>query len=443
MTLRTPKAFVLQGRLAIIALSACYIFALHWSYVNIISPHWGYLQYTYNQPENWITLLGWGLALLPALWMPQALSRPSITTYWLLYVLVVIPSVLIPVYSLGNASWALLNVGLPIVAVFGLLRVMYALPLIQNPIRLPLPQYVFWIIVGAATLLSNYYLISIFGLHLNITSLVSSEVYDRRLESRQLVEELGGITGYLLNWQRTVINPLLIVLGLWLRNWWLLGLGLLGQSIAFSSDAGKASLFTPLLMGTVFWFSHHVKRFAINMLAAFSALSLTVTLVDALQWMGDGILSSLFVRRLILTSGLLTGKYFDFFSQNPPAMLGHSIFSNFVQYPYDRSPQFLIGQMYFSETTNANANIWADAFANFGFWGLVVFTLLLALVLYLYDSLSQKMDVRLSASLLVVPSFALTQSAFLTSLSTHGMLLILLVVWCLPEVYNRGQRGAP
>ena len=80
--------------------------------------------------------------------------------------------------------------------------------------------------------------------------------------------------------------------------------------------------------------------------------------------------TAILLQRLIATPGLLTGMYVEFFSAHPKAMLAHSVLAPFLAYPYDREPSFLIGRAYFgSETVQANANIWADGYANFGWAG--------------------------------------------------------------------------
>jgi hypothetical protein len=134
---------------------------------------------------------------------------------------------------------------------------------------------------------------------------------------------------------------------------------------------------------------------------------------------------------------LLTGEYFEFFSRNPKALLGHSILKPFVNYPYDLDISNLIGRAYFgSAQTSANANIWADAFGNFGLMGVVGFTFILALVLWLFDSRARGMDRRVVTLMLGIPAFSLANAGLLTCLLTHGIFFALLIVFVMPATHR-------
>ena len=157
-------------------------------------------------------------------------------------------------------------------------------------------------------------------------------------------------------------------------------------------------------------------------------------------WLNSGMLFSVFVRRLIATPGLLTGYYLDFFSQNPKALLGHSILRSVVDYAYQYPPAIQIGFTYFGDPSiSANANLWADAFANFGFAGIFGFTFLLGLVMWLFDSVAQGRSQRLTSLLFGMPAFFLTNTALLTSLLTHGIGLVLLIVYLIPRAAPEAQ----
>jgi hypothetical protein len=144
--------------------------------------------------------------------------------------------------------------------------------------------------------------------------------------------------------------------------------------------------------------------------------------------------SSIFVRRLILTPGLLSGYYVDFFSDNPKAMFGHSVLSGFVDYPYLASPAQLISTTYFGVGEGrSNANFWTDGFANLGLPGVVLATMLLGSVLWMYDSIAIDLDRRVSTLLLAMPSMALVNSALFTVLLTHGMFVAMLLMHTLPR----------
>ncbi len=89
----------------------------------------------------------------------------------------------------------------------------------------------------------------------------------------------------------------------------------------------------------------------------------------------------------------------------------------------------------------SNANLWADAYANFGYIGIIVFSLLLAFVLWLYDSMAFGCDKRLAALVIGLPAFALANTGLLTTLLTNGIGLVMLLVYLMPPRLNEHSRG--
>jgi hypothetical protein len=133
--------------------------------------------------------------------------------------------------------------------------------------------------------------------------------------------------------------------------------------------------------------------------------------------------------------------YFEFFSSHPKGHLGYGILRGVVTYPYPVDPAHLIGSVYYgSSDTSANANLWADAFSNFGFGGIAGFTIVLAAFLSVYDGIAVHRDLRIAALLIVVPSFALTNTALLTTLLTHGLFLVLILLVLMPKTEPRTER---
>lgn len=104
-----------------------------------------------------------------------------------------------------------------------------------------------------------------------------------------------------------------------------------------------------------------------------------------------------------------------------------------MNYPYDLKPPFLIGQVYYGNPEmSANANLWADAYANFGLVGVFVFTGILAAVLHFADSAARGLPAGLALAALAQSAFSVSNTAMLTVLLTHGMLLAVAVVYLMP-----------
>ncbi|WDU82027.1 hypothetical protein [Caloramator sp. Dgby_cultured_2] len=82
--------------------------------------------------------------------------------------------------------------------------------------------------------------------------------------------------------------------------------------------------------------------------------------------------------------------------------------------------------MYHEPQMSANVNFIANAYSHIGFAGIIIFTLLLALVLLGFEYFSENNRNRKYIVLISFSSFlALVNSSLLTTLKTHGLLIAL------------------
>jgi hypothetical protein len=418
------------GSFYIFLLSILYVILLNFTYSSVTSPSFSYLGYINLHPSISILMISGFIATIPSLWMPIKLKRPSQLVYWILYVLVYIPTSVIPYFILNVSVGKLLIFNSILLIVFYFFGYVQRLRLIRIA-NIEMPSSIFWI----GVYLSSLFLYSLvgytFGFSFKLIGL--SEVYDVRGDYRETLASTSALVAYGIAWQANVINPLLISQGLVSKNLFNLLFGIFGQLLIFSITGFKSVLFSSLfILAILFALKNRGKIFGLLIITGTVGLVLiTSTVAIVFQ---NGYLSSLLVRRLIITPGLLTGYYYDFFSSHSKTMLGHSIFKGFIDYPYSLDPPFLIGQVYFnSAAKSANANIWADSFANFGFIGIILFTLLLGMILWLYDSLTVSIDYRVACLMLGIPAISLSNSALLTSMLTHGIMLAVLLVYLMPK----------
>jgi hypothetical protein len=261
-----------------------------------------------------------------------------------------------------------------------------------------------------------------------------------RVEFQQVLDQSPTLVAYAIDWQAYVINPLLVAVGLTTRRTsWVLA-GLAGEFAIYCISGFRVLLFSGLFLPYVLWTTREYKSFATRLASTWTAM---FTLAGALAFFGySRFFAGLFGERMTALPGLLTGYYYDFFSSRPKAMLGYSIFKSIVNYPYAVEPRRLIGYVYFHDVgMSANANLWADAYANFGYSGLIIFTLLLAVVLWLFDSLASGRDRRAAALVIALPALALANASLLTTLLTNGILLAMLLVYLMPgRQMNAGPR---
>ena len=422
--------FIIKPRRNLFLSALTLIAVLNWSYIYWISPLRQDAGLTYNPPAPFYLMLAWVMALMPALWMPLELQRPSQMPYWLLYMLVIVPVCFIPFYTLHTSPESIALMVFLVVASFGLLGCTYRLSLIKMP-RSSLSGVSFWLLLMIFSLLLYGYIVSVFGLQFTNLSSSLLDVYDTRAEYKTKAQ--GGFSLYAVSWLSKIINPFLIAYALVYRVPLLLLIGFTGQFFLFSITGLKGTLLSSVFVIIALIPLKFRERFGLIMSGGAVNLIVLCVLIDT--WTGREIFSSLFIRRIFITPGYLTGCYYEFFAENPKVFLSHSIFRGFFEYPYSQSPALLIGTAYsYREGVagNANANIWADAFANFGFPGFFLWTLVLGLLFWIYDSIAYNRDYKLATMILLIPSMTFSNSALLTSLFTHGILLAICILYFMP-----------
>jgi hypothetical protein len=428
----------LASRAGLIFTCALYILIFVLLYEWLIVPVWGYEGF-HSRTTVGHAAIGWILAILPSLWIPAKLERPSQVVYWLLYLLVVVPACLVPIYALEDQSSGPLFLAAALVGAFALVGTIYRMPLIPLP-RMQVQSHEFKAILILLSATSYALIISSFGVQFHYVSF--DDTYSVRAQFQNAMEQAPTVVAYAIGWQAWVINPLVMAMGLRSRRISWVVLGGIGEFAIYSITAFRAMFFSVALLLFLLWAMRSGKAFGARLASMWTALFAGA---GALQLSGYSIVpESLLGVRMTALPGLLTGYYYEFFSSHPKAHLGHSIFKSLIDYPYAVEPPYLIGALYFHNASNdANANVWADAYANFGYFGVICFTLLLAAVLWLYDSMAVECDRRLATLAMALPAFSLANGALLTSLLSNGMALAMLLVYLMPREAYENSRDEP
>ncbi|MEH6962216.1 hypothetical protein ABEX35_02360 [Priestia megaterium] len=416
-----------SNRIKLIIGVIIYIFLLNVSYIYLISPNFSYFGYIYIKPSNLTIIIGFIFAIIPASFLRYELERPSEIIHWILYIMVYIPTMFIPNYTINHyvdnqfiLFQIFLLASLVIIVITSKIRLL-KIPKIQMRFK----NYI--IIMTVISIIFYSIIIYTFGLNFKLVSL--NEVYDVREMYRSQVNRFAG---YAINWQSKIVNTLFIGLGVIEKNLLFVVLGFIGQLFIFSTTGQKSVLFSFLLIiGILISLKNKGKKFGLTIVYGFIVLILITSAVDIMN--STASLTSLFIRRMIVTPGLLTGYFYDFFSSHPKVFLSQSIINPFMDYPYKDLPPFLIGEHYFGKPNMAaNANLWADAFANFGLIGLLIFSFVLGIIMWIYDSLSTDSSFLVSCLLISMTAWSLTDTALFTSLLTHGILFALIINFIKP-----------
>lgn len=409
------------NRLLLFVGIAFYICGLKLAYSVFISPEFSYFGYINLHPTKLVQAISTIFVLFPLLLFDTQVKVPSRVVFWIIYMMVYIPAMIVPDYVRLNGFDHIIWLKLTILFALFILYFVSELP--------KLPIYYIKsnknIMIGLLTLFSLSMwaiIIQTFGIQFNFSEM--NDVYDLRESYRGQVNRFSG---YAINWQSKIINALLLAVGVVSKHYWLLFFGIFGQIFIFSITGQKSvALSSVFILGIMFCITKNGRNFVLRFVYGLMGLSFIAMLADILSNSSE--YTSIFIRRMLITPGLLLSYYFDFFSNNPKIYLSHSVFGGFIDYPYDRLPPFIIGKEFFGRTDlAANANLWADSFANFGYIGILIFTLILAGILYLYDCISMNRNFMVSVVLMAMPAWSLVDTSLMTSILTHGILLAILI----------------
>jgi hypothetical protein len=294
---------------------------------------------------------------------------------------------------------------------------------------------VFWAGVAALSVVSYALIVAEFGLPTQLPGIY--DVYNVRSDFEELTVTANPIISMLMNWQQKVVNPLLIAYGVVRKKPIALVGGLIGQLLLYSFAGHKTVLFSALMVfGILIGLWKGAKYFGPIIVTGLISL---VTLLATVDLAANSLaLTSLFVRRMILLPGLLTGHYFEYFSTHQMAQSLGPLLTPFFDNPYDISLPRIIGGEYFgSDDVAANANMWADAFANFGVIGIVSFSVILGVIIWVFNSLALERDYRIVGSLAGLSAWTLCNSGLGVSLLTHGIAFALVIVYFMPHMERK------
>jgi hypothetical protein len=397
---------------AIVVLMLCYVGILQYAYVTQIAPVFTYLQYGYRTPDP----LGYGVAVALAvglaLMMPRRIAAPSHFIVWVLFIIAIVPSLVVPQWAPalppGEALEMALWVGGCSALVVGLGT---RQPLRGFVPRHPLRMATFWQIVAGLFVVLNAYSLRTAGVHFTLPSL--DNVYGLRGEFHGLAAQHPDL-GYAVPLLTGLINPVMMARGLWDRRPLWFVTGVLGQVYVYAVDGDKSAFLSPIAIVATFLLLRRGRR-------PVGASALVGAAVLAVVAMAVG-LTSLLVRRFLITPGLVAAGYVQVFDQAPKAHLGYSVLRGIVSYPYLAEPPDLVGRWFFGDpTTHANTGWLGDGYANFGYPGMVGATVILVLLLWAIDDASRGLPLGFTCLFFLAPALTLCEAAILTAILTHGI----------------------
>jgi hypothetical protein len=214
-------------------------------------------------------------------------------------------------------------------------------------------------------------------------------------------------------------------------RWSGIALALLIELLVYSIAGYRTAILT-FVLTTGIYFILRWDHTIMSLLSVSSGVVVIVSSTALSLITGFDTLANL-ARRLLLAAGAGSAYYYDFFSKNEKTLMSSRSWVP-IDYPYDYIPPNLIGRIYFNApNSHINVNIWAEGYISFGLLGIILFSVGLALIFYVYDSLSYNIDIPTSSAILAgyLPVFAYTD--MFTAMITHGMGLLFILVMLYPN----------
>jgi len=321
---------------------------------------------------------------------------------------------------------------------FGLLQFSLKLPLIRLSYIKVNREMVYWTLQLSLVVLTMVVIVIDGSFRLNVSL---GDVYLRRLEARDDVGA-GSLAAYAITTLSYALAPTALLLGYTRRHYSVVAMALLAFLCLYSYRATKTDLFMPFfLLGVCIMLKSTKCSFGPAVVLAATALVL-LSIFEVLA-LDTSVLSGYFVRRQLMIPSLLTSYYWDFFSDQPLMLFTDKFYGRYFNPPqYNLSLVRLIGYEYFgSAETNANTCFWASAFANLGYAGMPLFTILLGFVLRLMDSVAINGDELTACAMAALFGIQLSNGSLESCMITGGVAISLVTLYCLRSDCQTNHRN--
>lgn len=423
-------------RSLVVAIALVYAYLMNWSYEHVESYLWEYKGFLWSPPGPRYLLLGYAMTAATALLLPLRLRRPSDVAWTALYGLVLVPVMFLPFHWATNPRDIV-----PFVVVVVLHFVAMALVLPRRPFEVkPLAgaqrstiQAI--LMVGAAA--TTLYVLRLSGFRLTIAL---DEDYSRRLAARDL-NPSGTLGAYAAAWLEGTFAPLCIALGIEWRRRSMVILGTFSLLVMFSFTGSKQAFILPLtLIGAAYVLRRRQISPALVLLTALAG----GIYYGAQQYLDHGLIeaSGNFGRRIVMSKGVSSAHYWDMFRDHPVMMRDSSVMSVFG-YEKELGKAFVIGAKFGADDENYDANAWAAAFANFGYFGITLVTALITFVFWLLDSFAKRGHFEVMCLMAALFAYFWGEQAFESSLLSSGVAPTLLFLAVLGGTEEPSLAAAP
>ena len=279
-------------------------------------------------------------------------------------------------------------------------------------------------VISVTTVLYISFAYTGFRINFNLYS-----VYDLRIEYRTY--SLPLILDYFFAWSK-IINQILYAYLLVKKKKYYAILLFFVQILSFGIDGSKTTLFMLFVSTLVVLGYRFIKNVSLRIVVPYAVTGISVLSLLELFVLKTSNIALFVLRRMLFLTNYISYCYYDFFGHNEPDYFRSSFLRYFgVDSPYKGEGydiSTIIGDLYIMRGMSCNNGLIADSVANLGKIGLIIMPIMLVAVLRIYDKCTIDMDERMILAITLYLSILLSNSFLLTTLLTHGLILILIVL---------------
>lgn len=398
-----------------------YKFLLDIVYVAYIAPNYSYYMGMTADVDEKKLILSYLLTFVIALIMECNSSRLSTILMNVQFLVTLIPMLSFYAVSNRNSTFML---GLCFIHIFQSLFLRMATRMEKSQVYITLVHNKLWLILTVAGLLFCSIGYSVFNYG---TGSLGAFDFENVYEIREGIS-YGFPFSYFIPWTFKVVCLFLLLYFLESKNY--VGAMLAGavQLYFYMVYANKATLFSlGLVLGTYIL----VKKFDVIFGILVGLIGLIMVSGLAYAVFNSMTLLSYLVRRSLFMPAVIKFAYYDFFVENEKVHFADNSIGHLfgITSPYEWEAPKLIAKYLKVPDSYCNTGYWGDAFANGGWFCVILFSVVIVMIIMLMERLSEAVPKGICVPIFVALFYNLNDSALLTWILGGGGALILGMLW--------------
>lgn len=239
----------------------------------------------------------------------------------------------------------------------------------------------------------------------------------------------SGIYGYMINWIPYALVPCLLCISLYKKKWGYVVFALCTQIYIYLLVGSKTALFSIGLILISYFLANKKDFYLVGWCSIVSLISIGAW--GVWRFIGELMPFGIFPVRLLSVPASISFEHYNFFSTNPKLHFSENIIGKVlgIQSPYDEISTYLVAE----GGSNHCTGYLGDAYDNGGFFIMILYSLVFAVILRFVDNLYKKAKktedkISMYVGILTYSIIYLNDGTLTAVLVTGGLIIILLIL---------------